>query len=82
MTPPTPRGRSPIRRRALRTALVAALTCGLCATTLPTSASANDENALLPNGELGSSSIDATSSPGAPCSESSSSCHSRGVAVM
>ncbi|MGA5253412.1 hypothetical protein [Streptomyces pseudogriseolus] len=32
---------------------------------------------LAPNGPPGSSSMLATSSPGAPCSESSSSCHRR-----
>src|SRR5688572_31916735 len=48
MTPPAPRGRSPIRRRASRTALVAAIACGLCATAIPASANADDQN-KLPN---------------------------------
>ena len=43
MTPPAPSGRSPIRRRASRTALVAAIACGLCATAIPSSANADDE---------------------------------------
>jgi probable HAF family extracellular repeat protein len=50
MTPPARRGRSPFRRRTSRTALVAAIACCLCATALPTSAYADDDNTLMPNG--------------------------------